>query len=240
MNKKFLKKIDVGPRQHLFVTFKLKNVASGKPVSTHQAFLKFTQQKTKKITYFVIPYSSSQYELRVDITQNSKKFNYVSGTYSVELLVGDSYIDKSIRSVIAEVEIKFDGESKPDPLSPFEPLPVIEHIFRAKNIEASESMANIFTILVILPLGFLVIGSLRAGANFNNYPTSGLTPIFTFIFIGGLELMLSLIVIYWFYLKLFTALTYLTIIGIPTVFFGNQVLRYYAEQRLKSSKKHKD
>jgi len=148
-------------------------------------------------------------------------------------MIGDSFISSSFRWVVAKATISFDPKSIViTPLEdPFTPQPIIEHKFRPAAATAPEYMSNIFVVLVVLPIGLLVVGILRAGGNLKNLPRGGLISIYGLLFVVGIGLMLGLIVVYWYQLKLFTAIGYELTIGVPTLFFGNQVLYYYAQQR---------
>jgi len=220
--------------QHLYITFKLRNVASGRSVLVHQTFIKFTNVKSKESAYFVVPHLGQAYDLHLSATKLAPKFNFENGTYEIELIVGDSFISESFRWVLAKVNVLFDG--KPVPSSsvvkdPFAIKPIIEHKFRPAAVRAPEYMTNIFTILVIFPIGILIVGIFRVGGNFSNFPQNGLIPLYAIFFLICFGSLLGLIVLYWFSLKLFTALWYGLGIGIPTIFFGNQVLYSYAQQR---------
>jgi len=181
------------------------------------------------------------YDLHLSVSKLSTKFsNATNGTYEFELLIGDSFISSSFRWVVAKANITFDAKSHVSTRieNPFTPQPPIEHQFRPAALRAPEYMSNIFTILVIVPIAVLIIGILRVGGNFSNIPRGGLLPIYALLFVGGIGLLFGLIVVYWYQLKLFVALGYGLTIGIPTIFFGNQVLHYYAQ--LRDTKKQKN
>jgi len=226
--------LDIKGHQHIYITFKLKNVVSSRSVLAHQTFVKISNTKTKDSAYFVIPHSAQTYDLRLSVAKLASKFNNATnGTYEIELMIGDSFISSSFRWVLAKATILFDPKSIViTPLEdPFTPRTLIEHKFRPAASTAPEYMSNIFVVLVILPIGILVVGILRAGGNLKNFPRGGLISIYGILFVVGLGFMLGLIVCYWYHLKLFTAIGYELTIGVPTLFFGNQVLYYYAQQR---------
>jgi len=230
--------LELGARGHLVLAFKLKNTASGRSVSVHQTFAKFTNIQTRKSVYFVIPHSSVQgglsYELKLDVTKNAAKFDYVSGDYELELLLGDSYIVNSIHWVVVKVKITFEGTPKSgsNVIDPFKPLPIIQHKFRPEEKRAPEIITNLFTILVVLPILVLLFGVIKAGGNLGNYP-SGKAALFAVGFLAGLGAMLGLIFFYWLQLNLFQALGYGSVLAVPTIVSGNVVLGFYAKQRAK-------
>jgi len=225
--------LELKAHQHVYISFKLRNVASGRSVLAHQTFVKITNTINKESLYFVVPHTGQAYDLHLSVTKLAPKFNYGSGLYGIEILVGDSFISSSFRWVVAKVNITLDGNASVshEVVDPFTAQPIIEHKFRAAAVHAPEYMTNIFTILVLIPAAFLIIGIFRVGGNFSNFPTSGLVPIYALLFVACIGSLLGLIVVYWFSLKLFTALGYMFTIGVPTIFVGNQVLHYYAQQR---------
>jgi len=226
--------LEIKGHQHIYITFKLRNVASGRSVLAHQTFVKISNTKTKDSAYFVVPHSAQTYDLRLNVAKLASKYNNATNsTYEIELLIGDSFISSSFRWVVAKANILFDPKSivvTPHE-DPFTPLPVIDHKFRPAAATAPEYMSNIFIVLVILPIFVLIFGIFKIGGNLKNFPRGGLISIYALLFVVGIGLMLGLTVIYWYKLKLFTAIGYELTVGVPTLFFGTQVLYYYAQQR---------
>jgi len=228
--------------QNLLLSFKLRNTVSGRSVVAHQALVQLTHDTTKTTAYFVVPHGSNlAYQLNLSGAKLATKLNSESGTYSLSLLVGDSFIHASFHWVVTKVNITFDGKSVPKEVSanPYTIRPPIQHQFRAPATRAKEWITNIFTVLVVVPLLFLLIGLFRAGANFQNFPSSHLVKIYALFFVAGVGSLLGLILLYWVHMKLFTALAYGAAVALPTIFFGNNVLFYYAQQREGKGKKEK-
>jgi hypothetical protein len=234
--------ISLKSHQTLLLSFKLRNTVSGRSVVAHQALVQLTHDTTKKTAYFVVPHGSNlAYQLQLSGTKLATKLNSESGPYSLSLLVGDSFIHESFHWVVTKVNITFDGKPvhKEVPPNPYALRPIIKHQFRAPATRAKEWITNIFTVLVVLPLLFLLVGLLRTGANFQNFPTTPSVQLYAILFVIGIGSLLALILFYWLNMKLFTALGYGAIIGLPTIFFGNHVLFYYAHQREGKGKKEK-
>eukprot|EP01123_Difflugia_compressa_P012162 TRINITY_DN5108_c0_g1_i1.p1 TRINITY_DN5108_c0_g1~~TRINITY_DN5108_c0_g1_i1.p1 ORF type:complete len:706 (-),score=150.19 TRINITY_DN5108_c0_g1_i1:75-2192(-) len=227
--------LDLKSNNFLLISFKVRNTVSGRSVSVHQTFVKITNTQTKQTTFYVVPQEGQTYTLQLSVAKLGTKFGYESGDYTIELIIGDSFISTSLRWVLAKATITFESKSQQSTravvVDPFAPLPVIEHKFRPAALRAPEYMTNIFTLLVLIPLVLLIVAFLRFGANISNYPTRGLLPLYSLFFVGGYGSMLGLIVIYWLSLKLFTAVGYTVLLSIPTIFFGNLVLHSYAQQR---------
>jgi len=97
---------------------------------------------------------------------------------------------------------------------------------------APELLTYIFTILVIIPFAFFILSVLKLGGIFNNLP-DGITFFSAAIFVGGIGALFGLIILYWFSLKLFTALTYGGLLSVPTIYFGKEALKYNAQHRKK-------
>jgi hypothetical protein len=57
--------LEIKGHQHIYITFKLKNVVSGRSVLAHQTFVKISNTKTKDSAYFVVPHSALTYDLRL-------------------------------------------------------------------------------------------------------------------------------------------------------------------------------
>jgi len=229
--------------QNLLLAFKLKNTVSGRSVVAHQALVQLTHDTSKTTAYFVVPHGSNfAYQLQLSGAKLAAKLNSESGPYSLSLLVGDSFIHASFHWVVTKVNISFDSKPVPKevPANPYALRPTIEHQFRAPATRAKEWITNIFTVLVVVPVLFLLVGLIRAGANLGNFPSSGLVQIYAIFFVAGVGSLLGLIVLYWLNMKLFTALGYGAVISLPTIFFGNSVLFYYAHQREGKGKKEKN
>jgi len=219
----------------LHVSFKVKNSASGRPLLVHQSVLKLTNSVTKENFYFVVRASSQRiYSITIDMSEQSKLMSNRSGTYELSLIVGDSYIEKSIAWKCAELDIAFSGKDERKILDPFAKKPVIEHKFRKPEKEAEPFMTDLFCGILISPFIFLVVQFLRYG-NFNGIP-SGMNAIYALFFVVLSAALLVLNVVYWYQLKFFEALYYGAILTVPTIYFGKVTLSSIAQNREKLKK----
>jgi len=219
----------------LHVSFKVKNAASGRPLLVHQSVLKLTNSVTKENFYFVVRASNQRiYSITIDMSEQSKLMSNRSGTYELTLIVGDSYIEKSIAWKCAELDIVFSGKDERKILDPFAKKPDIEHKFRKPEKEADHFMTDLFCVILIFPFVFLVVQFLRYG-NFDGIPT-GINTIYALLFVACSSALLGLNVVYWYDLKFFEALYYGAIITIPTIYFGKKTLSSIAQNRDKLKK----
>jgi len=219
--------------QHsLLITFKLKNLVNTRSVQVHQAFIKLTNRNTQKSKYFIVPQSGQGYELKLSGSKIGQAFNYANGTYDVEILIGDSFVSSSLRWIIAKVQFTFDGIPEASKTANiYDIRPEIKHIFRPAATLASAPISLLFTGAIFVPSAIFLLGALRIGGVFNTRPDANF--IYVVLFLGGIGCIFGTIFLYWLNLKLFTALTYIGILSIPTIFFGKEVLKSIAQHRKK-------
>ncbi|OQR81052.1 hypothetical protein ACHHYP_16818 [Achlya hypogyna] len=217
----------------------LKGKGSKKPLLAHQAFLRFSQGDVD--TTFVLTASADKSKLavKVNIGAESKKFSYLSGIHTVQLILGDTTFENAIVWDLGAVELTL-GAAPIEPESPLyakpllhdsdvtlKALPEIEHVMRAQDSRPSLAVSNLFTLVVVAPLGAFIIFLLGFGAKLSKFP-SGFQAIFALGFIGSMASILALFVVYWLQLTMFATLGYLAILALVTIFFGHQALGHLA------------
>jgi len=233
--------IRVESYQSIRLQFKLKSAASARSVLAHQAFVKFTSKNTSEDLFFVcLPTVGKTYKFSLNLEKVANSFGNRSGEYDVSLLVGDAFIDNSFEWTLATVSLHFEGEPSEGSKSSHGPRPTIGHKFRTASTMAHETTSKSFTVAVFLPLLVLLIGLISVGGlNFSNFPTG-----FHAIFALGFQLCLAAILVlnyyYWVQLNLFQTLTYLGLLSLPTIFFGNKTLQFLATKRSAEQKQHAD
>ncbi|OQS05613.1 hypothetical protein THRCLA_02284 [Thraustotheca clavata] len=231
----------------------IKALATNKPVLAHQAFLRFNQGDVD--TTFVLATSADKTKLsaKINIGSESKKFSYLSGVHSVQLILGDTIFENALVWDLGAVDLTL-GAAPIEPESPLyakpllhdsdvtlKVLPEITHIMRPQDSRPSLAVSNLFTLIVIAPLGGFVLFLLGFGAKLSKFP-SGFQAIFALGFITSIASILGLFVVYWLRLTMFATLGYLSIVGCASLFFGHQALGYLANQSLdpNDNKKKKD
>nr|CAD7450391.1 unnamed protein product [Timema bartmani] len=169
--------VEADTLQKLITKFNLKDKGTGKLMTVHQAFVKLTHRETKAEIIFVADADSTKtYKLDVDIGAKASEFGYLSGQYSMELLVGDSVLSNSFSWHVADVVLKFpEYTSTPTPSKDpylYAPKPEIQHMFREPDSRPPVAVSNLFTGLLGVPLLLLFILWAKLGVNVSNFPLS--------------------------------------------------------------------
>jgi oligosaccharyltransferase complex subunit delta (ribophorin II) len=223
--------LEVDHHQKIVTRFTLSDAVTGKPLTAHQTFVRLTNQKTKQEVIFVAEEDeSSTYRFDLDIGGKSKDFNYLSGKYTMELIVGDAIIENPVSWTMAEVQLTFAEEATVKSFEQqyrYTKKPEIKHLFREPEKRPPAVLSNFFTVLVLLPVLVLVIMWIKIGANISNFSFS----LSTIGFHAGLTAIFALYLCYFLQLNMFTTLRYLAIIGLPTFLFGNKLLSGIAARR---------
>jgi len=200
------------------ILFSFRAQASGRPVSAHQVFLRFTNLETKHEAVFVAEQHGKKYKFSVNIKDQLDAFQACSGKYAVTLVVGDSLIQNPVVWELATLNIQF-GKLQREPVSEVSsgPLPEIVHQFRAPDKRPPPVVSFVFTGLVLAPFFVFLIGLLYVGANLRNFPLSNPKSLF---FAAGFQAcvgsIFGLFVIYWLRLTMVQTLCYLLALALVT------------------------
>ncbi|XP_037806658.1 dolichyl-diphosphooligosaccharide--protein glycosyltransferase subunit 2 [Lucilia sericata] len=203
-----------------------------KPITVHQAFVRFyNKENDEEIIYVAEQDSSKAYKFDMDVGARAGDFKYRSGLYEMYLIVGDSSISNSFQWLVAEIEIKFPannpvGGAKKQPVR--SPLPEIEHQFRVPDKRPSRIVSDVFTGLCLTPLVLLLVFWSKLGINIDNFTFHPSTIGFHLGF-GGI---LVLFTVFWLKLNMFETLRLLIPIAIFTFLCGNRLLRRLYAQRI--------
>lgn len=205
---------------------------ANKPITVHQAFVRFyNKAEDEEIIYVAEQDSSKAYKFDMDVGARATDFKYKSGLYEVYLIVGDASISNSFQWLVADIEIKFPananvGDVKKQPIR--SPLPEIEHQFRVPDKRPSRIVSDIFTGLCLTPLVLLLIFWSKLGINIGNLTFHPSTIGFHVGF-GGILLLFA---VFWLKLNMFETLRLLIPIAIFTFLCGNRLLRRLYAQRI--------
>ncbi|KAM1795633.1 hypothetical protein ACFX11_035958 [Malus domestica] len=230
--------------QKLRLSFQL-TTPSGHAFKPHQVFLKLTHE-TKVEHIFVVGSSGQRFEKILDFLGLVEKFYYLSGSYDIQLTVGDAVMENSFLRAIGQIDLDLpeapEKASRPpspavDPYSKFGPKAEIAHIFRVPEKRPSQELSLVFLGLVLLPLIGFLVGLLRLGVNLKNFPTSAVPATFGILFHVGIAAVLLLYVLFWLKLDLFTTLKTLGLLGVFLLFVGHRILSHLAStsSKLKSA-----
>jgi len=221
--------------QHILLSFKLKNPA-GKPVTAHQAFITLRNVKTSQELIFVTKQDGKQATAQISLEEVASDFHGASGEYQLIFTVGDAQISNPFAWTLLNLNINFSNDSVV-PLSenPFAAKPEIKHLFRVPETRPPKTISWAFTLAVLSPIAFLLIGWLAVGANISNFPFGGLSFIYAVGFEACLGAILALFALYWFQLNMVQTLLYLGVLSLPTLFFAQKNLSSIASQKVKTA-----
>ncbi|KAK1420565.1 hypothetical protein QVD17_22262 [Tagetes erecta] len=213
----------------------------GKPFKPHQALLKL-RHETGVEHIFVVENSGRHFEITLDFLGLVEKFFYLSGQYNIDLTVGDAVMENSFLEPLGSVELDLpkapEKATQPPPQAAnpylrYGPKAEIAHIFRAPEKRPPQEVSFAFLGLVLVPFLAFLVGLLRLGVNFKNFPTSAIPATFAILFHGGIAAVLILYVLFWLKLDLFTTLKTLGLIGIFLMFVGHRTLSHLASTSAK-------
>lgn len=215
--------LEADHHQKIVLKFAIKDKISKQSITAHQAFVRLTHVKTKQDVIFVAEEENdSTYKFDFDVGAKSKDFLSLSGTYNMELVIGDSVIENPISWLLGEVKLTFhdDPVSAPSKEDQYMKKPEIEHIFRKPEKRPPKTVSTLFTGLVLAPVLVLFILWLKIGVNISNCPFS----LSALGFHAGITAIFCLYGFYFLHLTMFQTLRYLGLIGIPTFLFGHKLL----------------
>jgi len=230
--------LDADIHQKVMLKFSVKDKTTNQLTKVHQAFVMFTHIKSGQEIVFVAEADNSKvYKFDADLQKSVKDFDYLSGKYSIKLVLGDAVVNNAINWVLADISLKF--PEHPSPVAEreakvgdvtYEKKREIQHMFRQPEKRPPQVVSDTFTALVLLPLLLLFVLWLRIGVNVNNFPFS----LYAVGFHVGLTAIFGLYLLFFLKLNMFQTLKYLAIIGSVTFFFGNRMLRALAERKEKA------
>jgi len=221
--------LQVDNHQKIIMQFQIKDQATKELLTVHQVFIRFSSLSGQEIIFVAEPDASQTYKFDLDIGANAKDFAYISGQYTMALIIGDAVIENPSIWELVDIEFKFQDAplSKNNNEYTHLPLPEIKHLFREPEIRPSLTVSNIFTVLTIAPILLLLILWIVLGVNLKNFSFS-ISCIGFHLGLGGI---FGVYVLYWTQLNMFTTMKYVSILAIPTFLFGNRLLSSIAAKR---------
>ncbi|XP_078441866.1 ribophorin II (RPN2) family protein [Wolffia australiana] len=230
--------------QRLILAFRLSSPL-GQPFDPQQNFLKLRHESGVEHV-FLVGGDDKQYKIVLDFLGLADKLYYLSGSYRIQLGVGDAAMENSFLWSVGQLALELpkapEKAARPpaqpaDPYSRFGPAAEIAHIFRAPEKRPPEQLSLAFSALTLVPLLVFLFGLLRLGANLKGFPASPTPALFAVLFHVGLGAVLALYALFWLKLDLFTALKALVFLGGFLVLVGHRALAHLASTsaKLKSS-----
>ena len=240
--KKLSEKIEADSQQKLVMRFLFKDGTIKKSMRTHQTFVRLSSvsdsnndKKEREILLVAEPDASHLYKFDMPVGSMAANFDYQSGDYNVELIVGDAVLSNPFQWTIATVSLKF-----PEPTSIeradksvskyksniYETKPEIKHMFREREKRPPAFVSNLFSGLCLAPVLLLLILWAKLGVNISNFPIS----VSALTFHLGLGSIFVLFGIFWLKLNMFVTLRYLLGLGVVTFLAGNKMLSRIAHR----------
>ncbi|XP_013402149.1 dolichyl-diphosphooligosaccharide--protein glycosyltransferase subunit 2 [Lingula anatina] len=219
--------------QRIIMRFTLRDMTANAAMTAHQTFVRLTNQKSKQEIVFVAEADNADvYRFDLDVGSSAKDFGWLSGKYTMDLVVGDAVIENPLFWTVADVSLTFpEGSAPKAPASDlYAPKKNIEHMFRQPEKRPPGTVSMLFTALVLAPAALLLILWLTIGVNISNFPMS----LSAIGFHAGLGAIFVLYYFYWVHLNMFQTLRYLGFLGVPTFLFGNRLLSGIAAKRKSS------
>ncbi|CAD5229213.1 unnamed protein product [Bursaphelenchus okinawaensis] len=224
------KVVDLDSSHDLKLTFKV--LASNKPVSVHQSFVIFVNDKTGKQVAYVLEQDAKTetYTFDLQMKTHGKEFGGEAGTYSAHLLLGDVKYE-GFDWVFAQFNVKVEAVSveviPPSQQVHYQPKKEIKHLFREPEARPPAFFAHIFALVCAAPLLILLVSWLAIGINFGRLPFS----IWVLGFHGGVISIFTLYLYFWIQLNMFDTLYYLAPISVVTFISGHRLFRSLASQK---------
>ncbi|XP_023016347.2 oligosaccharide transferase Delta subunit [Leptinotarsa decemlineata] len=199
--------------QHLVVKFAISR-------NVHQAFLRLYSGR-KEIVFVAEQDTSKQYKVEVNLAKELSN----SGTFEMELILGDAIVMNPIRWLLGSIEVSL-GSEAPQATKPIRgPKPEIKHLFRPAEKRPAEAVSLFFTALTASPFLILLILWGKLGINFGNFTVVALP------FHAGFGASLALFTLFWLKLDMFVTCAWLIPIGGFTFLSGHKLLSCIARSR---------
>jgi len=217
--------------------FLVVNVKFESNVSPSQVFIQFA--KGDKSTVFVAKAGEDGFYTFKAELESADFYPHIfgSGKYTISLIVGDALLDKSFSWSVGKFNVEISAEVQEtvkEPVENFKKLPDIVHQFKTPDDRPPTILALIYTGIVLLPLGWLLLSivgtvSIKLPASFTEFVSA-------MVFQGTLVAFLVLFALYWLCLSIFQALLGVCFLSIVAILSGNKSLKLLHARKSKSKK----
>lgn len=114
--------LEADSHQKLILKFLLRDTLTKELVTVHQAFIRLTHRESQQEIFFVAePDVNDAYKFDLDLATKAKDFLYLSGLYTMDLIIGDAVIENPTVWQIAKLQLSFvtpsAGQPKPSKAS---------------------------------------------------------------------------------------------------------------------------
>lgn len=171
--KKLTEVFQLDHQQKLTIRFDLFDALTNKIISVHQAFVRFSSKDNSEIIFIAEQDIAKAYKFDMDVGARSGDFGHKSGTYSVDLIIGDSSLVNSFKWTLGEINLKFQQEARQESSGPLrQKRPEIHHKFREPEKRPPRFLSDLFTGLCLAPLLILFILWAKLRVNVSNFSLS--------------------------------------------------------------------
>lgn len=127
--KKYDSVIEADSHQKVILKFIVRDVDSKESVAVHQAFVRLTHADSQQEIFFVAePEMTNVYKFDLDLASKAKDFHFLSGSYAMDVIIGDSVIENPTVWKLADLQLTFSGAA-----ATTQPKPsVADGMYRAK------------------------------------------------------------------------------------------------------------
>ncbi|CAK9802668.1 Dolichyl-diphosphooligosaccharide--protein glycosyltransferase subunit 2 [Anthophora quadrimaculata] len=240
---KLSQKVEADSQQKLVMRFLLRDGGSKKAMRTHQAFVRLSSvsdsndsKKGREIIFVAEPDASHVYKFDMPVGTAAMNFDYQSGDYNVELIVGDAVLNNPFQWTVATVNLKFPETTLAErgdkgvlykyKSNVYTTKPEIKHMFREPEKRPPAFVSNLFTGLCLAPVLLLLLLWAKLGVNISNFPFS-LSAVTFHLGLGSIFILFG---IFWLKLNMFVTLRYLLGLGVVTFLAGNKMLSRIAHK----------
>lgn len=227
--------LNADAQQKVVIKLNLVDESTNSPVTVHQAFVRLSNKQSDDEIFFVAEQDTSKsYKFDMDVGARGSYFEYKSGLYSIELIIGDAFMSNSFNWNLGDIQLKFSQEPVFNSKDNARALrPEIVHKFREPEKRPPRLISDLFSLLCIAPLLILLIIWSKLRVNISNFPFS----LSALGFHLGFGAILALYGIFWLQLNMFDTIRYLIPLALFTFLCGNRLLRALASRKSESSEK---
>eukprot|EP00299_Pterocystis_sp_00344_P016113 c8072_g1_i1.p1 GENE.c8072_g1_i1~~c8072_g1_i1.p1 ORF type:complete len:663 (-),score=159.13 c8072_g1_i1:46-2034(-) len=226
--------VSVSARQTLSIALDVLSSSTNKAFKPHQTFALFEKDDGTQV-FFALKSHHKQLIFHLNVDELGADFDYKSAKYRLSLIIADANLLNPILWDVGIVDLTFPAPkavATTSAHSSYEPLPIIEHVFRQPERRPSLSVSSTFTALIGVPAALLLILLLRIGFNFSGVP-GGAGGLSSLIFVGLLGSLAALSGAYWVFLSVFQTINFLAILVPVTAVVGSHALTAIQNARLR-------
>lgn len=228
--KRMTTSLEADHHQKLLMRFVLRDKNGADVMAAHQTFIQLNHLETQQEIVFVAePDSSNIYKFDLDLHSKAKEFGYLSGKYTMGLIVGDAVIANPFTWIIGDIVLTFPQNPNPQKTKedPYIAKPEIKHLFRQQEKRPAAVVTQLFCVLLLVPLLLLFILWAKIGVNISNFPLS----LSALGFHLGLAGIFGLFVMFWLQFNMFATLKYLSLLAVFTFLSGHSLLSHLANSK---------